>query len=205
MFDSIRELLMQGGWVMWPLLGLSVLALTLCFERGVFWLRYCALANRKRLARLHQALRKGEWASLQPEQNKLNIYSRLAGQLAEHGASPAVVTEIVERERASIERFMGMLSTIITVAPMLGILGTVTGIIQSFAAFGGGGSEANLDQISQGIAEALWSTAGGLVVAIIVLFPYNVFRAQVNRALGQFESLAASAEAGRDSKPTPAL
>lgn len=197
MLDSIWDLLEQGGWVMWPLLGLSIVAMTLCLERAIFWLRYSTLCNGRCLKRLHAALRQGDRASLAKEKHKLNIYSRLAGQLADEGYNNALATEIVERERPAIERFMGILSTVITVAPMLGILGTVTGIIQSFAAFGAGGNEADLEQISQGIAQALWSTAGGLVVAILVLFPYNVFRAEVNRALGQFESLAASAEEGQ--------
>ena len=94
---------------------------------------------------------------------------------------------------------MVSLSTIITAAPLLGILGTVIGIIRSFRLLVGGPGEGGLTDpsaVSMGIAEALLTTALGLVVALITLFPYMIFKAQAERALGRVESIIAAAQQG---------
>ena len=75
---------------------------------------------------------------------------------------------------------------------MLGILGTVFGIISSFRVLSDSAAVTDPRAVSQGIAEALLSTAAGLLVAIVVLFPYNSFRAQVDRTLSRIEVLAAA-------------
>ena len=72
---------------------------------------------------------------------------------------------------------------------MLGILGTVVGIIQSFELLGGDATITDPSQVSGGIAEALISTATGLVVALLALFPYMLFRSRQDRALGRLEVL----------------
>ncbi|HPF13377.1 MAG: MotA/TolQ/ExbB proton channel family protein [Planctomycetes bacterium] len=91
--------------------------------------------------------------------------------------------EAVER---LIARGMVLLDTVITIAPMLGILGTVTGIIQSFELLGG---EARPDPlgVSSGIAEALITTALGLVVALCTILPYNWLRARIRTVLFDLE------------------
>ncbi len=90
------------------------------------------------------------------------------------------------------------MSTIITAAPLLGILGTVIGIIRSFRILGAP-SEGQLTDpsaVSAGIAEALLTTALGLIVALVTLFPYMIFRANMERALGRLESVIAAAQQG---------
>jgi biopolymer transport protein ExbB len=77
-----------------------------------------------------------------------------------------------------MDRFMASLSTIITAAPMLGILGTVTGIITSFDLLSGGQAMVDPRAVSGGISEALVATASGLVVALISLFPFMGYGAQ---------------------------
>ncbi len=96
-----------------------------------------------------------------------------------------------------------MLSTIVTAAPMLGILGTVIGIIQSFELLGGDATITDPNQVSGGIAEALITTATGLVVALLALFPYMLFRGRQDRAIGRLESLATSAIAGLAGSRSP--
>lgn len=98
---------------------------------------------------------------------------------------------------------MPTLSTIITVAPMLGILGTVLGIISSFELLSDQATTADPRSVSQGIAEALITTAVGLVIAIFTLFPYNSLRAQVNRTLSAIESLTWAAVAGGGEEDRP--
>ena len=88
---------------------------------------------------------------------------------------------------------MATLSTIITAAPMLGILGTVLGIIASFEILGADPSATDPSQVSLGIAEALITTATGLVIALVALFPYNAFRTQLDATLSRLELLASAA------------
>ena len=95
---------------------------------------------------------------------------------------------------------MPTLSTIITVAPMLGILGTVLGIISSFQLLSDPGAATDPRSVSQGIAEALITTAVGLVIAILTLFPYNALRTQVDRSLSALESLAWSGVQEKDTE-----
>ena len=108
--------------------------------------------------------------------------------------------EAIEAQRYAIERFQGTLSILITAAPMLGILGTVTGIITSFAAIGEvEGGDPRL--VAGGIAQALYTTAFGLAIAVAALFPYAIFKGFADRALTGLELLAASAMEGAASKP----
>ena len=94
---------------------------------------------------------------------------------------------------------MVSLSTTITAAPLIGILGTVIGIIRSFNQLGGDDGGINDPSVvSHGIAEALLTTAVGLVVALMTLFPYMVFKGQADRALGRVETIVAAAQQGRE-------
>ena len=77
-------------------------------------------------------------------------------------------------------RGLGIVSTIITAEPMLGILGTVTGIIQTFSQLNGADGVANPMAATAGIGEALITTAGGLIASLILLFPYNILANQID-------------------------
>ena len=88
---------------------------------------------------------------------------------------------------------MSILDTLITVAPLLGIFGTVTGIIHSFDVLGTSGIE-NPHMVTAGIAEALITTAAGLGIAIFSIFPYNYFNSRVESAAIAIEKYATSLE-----------
>lgn len=204
-FAAIREVFVLGGWVMYPLLALSLVSLALCFERAAFWLRTHGRAQRRRTAAIAARLRRGETgeAAALAEHDR-SVYGWFARELIAEGSGPgravseAGVRELVEEARGPIERFGVFLSTVITAAPMLGILGTVTGIIQSFGLLGGESVLEDPSLVAGGIAQALYTTVFGLVVALLTLFPYVVFRAQADRAFGRLETLAAAAvEAGK--------
>ena len=189
--DSFNALMARGGWVMWPLLAMSLLAMTLVFERCWFWVRTNHPGSRTRVTRMMRLLRNGDNDALRTlVQDDRSVYGRVVMKLLNgHG------TDAVESQRPRLERFMPTLSTIITAAPMLGILGTVTGIIASFEILADQTTTTDPRNVSRGIAEALLTTAAGLVVALMVLFPYNAFRAQIDRTLGLIESLLAAAGA----------
>ncbi|MFP4144472.1 MAG: MotA/TolQ/ExbB proton channel family protein [Phycisphaeraceae bacterium] len=192
-FNGLMDLIGRGGPVMWPLVGLSVLAGGLLFERGWFFL--CANRPRRR-ARVEEAsslLRAGETARARDLlAGDRGPYGRLLRDLLREPASEAAARESLERQRLRLERFLPTLSTIITAAPMLGILGTVLGIIASFDLLAEQAAVRDPKMVSQGIAEALITTAAGLVIAVATLFPYGAVRAQVERTLGRLESLAAA-------------
>ncbi len=92
-----------------------------------------------------------------------------------------------------MQKFMGGLDTMITIAPLMGILGTVIGIISSFDMLGTSGIE-NPQAVTGGIAQALITTATGLSIAIITVFPYNYFNSRIKRAAGIMEKYATSFE-----------
>jgi biopolymer transport protein ExbB len=129
------------------------------------------------------------------------VYARVARALLADGASDAVAVGAVETERIRMDRFMATLSTIITAAPMLGILGTVTGIITSFDLLSGGQALVDPRAVSGGISEALVATASGLVVALLALFPYMGFGALRENTLGRLETMIAVAQLSFGTEP----
>ena len=200
-------LIERGGPVMYPLVAVSVISLALIFERGAFWLAVRRNSPPARLRELNAALRLGKRKrARQLIAANRTPYDHVARAVLEQGASDAVAVEAVQHERPRFDRFMVSLSTIITAAPLLGILGTVMGIIQSFQLLGvateaEGAALTDPRQVSGGIAQALITTAFGLIVALFTLFPYMAFRAQVERALNRLESLIASAQQGEAAEP----
>lgn len=189
----------RGGWVMWPLALMSVAALTLSGERLLFWAGSHQPGRGRWITKLADALRAGNETGVRGLcDSDGSFYATFAGSLLDRGGSDAAAMELVEDVRPRLERFGPALSTIITAAPLLGILGTVTGIIESFELLGGSGSAvSDPAQIAGGIAEALLTTAAGLVVAVVALFPYALHRASLRRAMGRLEMLSAAAEQGR--------
>jgi len=200
--DTLGDVMHRGGWVMYPLIILSIIALTLIFERCWFWLATNNPGRRRRYQTMARYLREGRHQLVRDEvADDRSVYGQLVRAMLDSNASEAVVRALVEKERPRIERFMPTLGTIITAAPMLGILGTVTGIIQSFRVLSQADMVTDPTAIGAGIAEALLTTVAGLVVALVVLFPYNAFRAQIDRTLGLAEALVAAAKENNSPPP----
>ncbi|MEX0777727.1 MAG: MotA/TolQ/ExbB proton channel family protein [Phycisphaeraceae bacterium] len=194
LWQTYAYLMQRGGWVMWPLLGLSVVGLALIIERIWFWARLNGRGRLARVRRMANLLRQGDRHTAgQLAADDAGLYGRVVQGLLAEKFSDALATEVVEAQRRRLERFMPTLSTIITAAPMIGILGTVVGIINSFELLSQRGLTTDMGRVGEGIAQALITTAAGLVIALIVLFPYNAFRAQIEWTLGRIESLVAAA------------
>jgi len=198
LFEELARLMDRGGVLMWPLAALSVIAVALAFERMWFWVRTNSARRVDRLTDMTHRLRAGdtEGAKRLAEQDD-SIYGRIVRALVDGDVKQSMVGEVVESHRPAIERFMPTLSTIITAAPMVGILGTVIGIIRSFHLLTGETMARDVSGVGAGIAEALITTAAGLVIALVILFPYNAFRAQIDRTLGRIEVLAAATIEGQ--------
>jgi biopolymer transport protein ExbB len=193
-FFTIME---RGGPVMWPLLIVSIVALAVTIERTWFWFNLHTGRESRRYRQLLNAFRNGDRSKAESIlRNPGSVYDRLARRMLEDGPDDATALEEIDNLRTQTERFSSVLSTIVTASPMLGILGTVTGIIQSFELLGGNQSIIDPNDVSGGIAEALITTAGGLVIALMALFPYMIFRTQSDRALNRFEAMVTAAKQG---------
>lgn len=193
-FFTIME---RGGPVMWPLLIVSIVALAVTIERTWFWFNLHTGRESRRYRQLLNAFRNGDRSRAESIlRNPGSVYDRLARRMLEDGPDDATALEEIDNLRTRTERFSSVLSTIVTASPMLGILGTVTGIIQSFELLGGNQSIIDPNDVSGGIAEALITTAGGLVIALMALFPYMIFRTQSDRALNRFEAMVTAAKQG---------
>lgn len=197
--NALRHWFEVGGWVMVPLALVSVLGLSVVVERGLFWARLTGPKVRERTSALAAMLRRGDFAGVvRTTAERRDPFARVARELSQDADGPigeAQAREAIEAQRMAVERFQGTLSIIITAAPMLGILGTVTGIITSFAAIGeADGGDPRL--VAGGIAQALYTTAFGLAIAVAALFPYAIFKGLADRALTRLELLAASAMEG---------
>ena len=123
--------------MMWPLLGLSFVAMTLVVERAWFWVK----TNRPRqlvaVNQMRLLMRRGDTKAARAlAVANGGIYGTAVKLLLDEPLNEALIVQVVEGQRSRFERFMPVLSTIITAAPMLGILGTVLGIISSFEFFG---------------------------------------------------------------------
>ncbi len=204
MEDAIQDLisnLNRGGYVMIPLLLLSILSVALILERCWFWLVVGSKGTASYLDTLNSMFRRGKTDQIELMIGKDNSpYGKVANELLSEGTSDAVAMGAIESQRPRIDRFMVALSTIITAAPLLGILGTVVGIIQSFQLLGEQSTLTDPTDVAGGIAAALLTTAAGLIIALITLFPYMIFRGWSNRSLGRLESMIASAQQGETNK-----
>jgi biopolymer transport protein ExbB len=193
MIDAMLQFFFTGGWVMYPLLAMSILAITLIFERVIFWF---SAPRRSGIARLSHYARVLSSNDLHKARSDSSSDRSAEGTLVRESfassdhPSEALAFSVIERIRPSIDRFATTLATIIAAAPLLGILGTVTGIIRSFDLLGESTTVSDPSAVASGIAEALYTTAFGLAVALVAIFPHVYFRSKSEKTLSRLESLA---------------
>ncbi len=192
---------------MWPLLVISIISLACILERFVYWkdsikrkdtllnnilVKYSEIYTIKNLNNRNM--------SSIPLEKVLFLALNLADQCSIDGGSNIDIKLALEISIQSIQnelgKFNNLFSTIITVSPLLGLLGTVLGLINSFSFIRLGTSGVNSQEVTGGISEALISTATGLIVAIITLIFSNYFTSLwrkensiINQYCGRFEML----------------
>lgn len=194
--EAIRDLIERGGPVMWPLLALSLASVALIIERAVYWISAHRPGRAQWVLDVADRLRAGDEAGVRAIiARDRSIYARVVRSILAAPRHDDLAVDITERYRREVERFATSLSTIITAAPLLGILGTVTGIIRSFDLLGQTRHIADIESVASGIAEALITTAFGLVIALVALFPFMIYRAQSDRLMGAIDLLVASHQA----------
>jgi len=185
------EVFKAGGPIMWPLVFFSLVTLAIIIERSInlrgsrivdrgLVERVTALAEAGRADRASQACREtpGMFSSI--------ILPGL--ELAEKGEIIAkeAVEDAGRHEATRLARYLGALGTVAAVAPLLGLLGTVTGMIEVFDTIAQQGA-GNAAELSSGISQALITTATGLVVAIPALIAHNYFHAKVEWIMADLE------------------
>lgn len=186
-------LIEAAGWPIWPLLFASVVALAIIIER--FWtLRAGEICPPDMLDRVIQAYRQhGIRPGQIDELGRTSPLGRiLATGLKYSASSREVIKESIEEAGRAVghqlERFLTTLGTIATVSPLLGLLGTVIGMVEIFGSQDPTGN--NPAQLAHGISVALYNTAFGLIVAIPSMIFYRHFRAKVDTFLVEMEQQA---------------
>ena len=181
---------------MYPLLACSIISLTVVIERLIFWITLNRSRNRQLLDEIMALCESGDWEAVRRKTAGSKdpiIKILISGILHRRYSMIKAMEASAADEFKRMRRFMNVLDTMITVAPLLGILGTVTGIIQSFDVLGTSGIE-HPEFVTAGIAQALITTAAGLGIAILTVFPYNYFNSLVEDAAILIEKYATSLE-----------
>lgn len=187
----MHELIEKGGMLMWPLLACSVVTVAITIERLIFWFKVSVQNNPKLVNRIFELTEAGDFETTIKESDgsPCMICRILTAGLAHRNYGLAENLEAAAgAEIAGMKRGLNILDTIITLAPLLGILGTVSGIIVSFDLLGDSGIE-DPKAVTGGIAQALITTATGLTIAIISLIPYNALVRKVEKVTHYFEKM----------------
>jgi biopolymer transport protein ExbB len=190
------ELFIKGGPVMYPLLACSIISLTVIIERAIFWLREGLHRDQTLVDEVLELSRQGKWETIKGKVSGSRDYIiriLVSGILHKEFSMTKAMETAAADEIERMRRYLSVLDTMITVAPLLGIFGTVIGIITSFEILGTTGIE-HPREVTAGIAQALITTASGLGIAILSVFPYNYFLSRTERATLLIEKYATSLE-----------
>ena len=192
----LSEIITSGGPVMWPLLACSVIVLTVVFERTIFWASLEQKRNRSLMDEILALAENSEWELIRTKTAGCRdhvIRVLIVGILHRDYDMGRAMEAEADVTVQNMQNYMPVLDTMITVAPLLGIFGTVLGIINSFEMLGAG-SIADPKLVTAGIAQALITTAAGLGIALAAVIPYNYFNTRINKAIHVMEKYATSLE-----------
>ncbi len=192
----LSEIIHSGGPVMWPLLACSVIVLTVVLERTMFWFFLERRRNRLLMDELLALAENSQWELIKEKTAGCRdhvIRVLIVGILHRDYDMGRAMEAEADVTVQNMQSFMPVLDTMITVAPLLGIFGTVLGIINSFEMLGTG-SLADPKLVTAGIAQALITTAAGLGIALVAVIPYNYFNTRINKAIHVMEKYATSLE-----------
>jgi len=189
----VWEIIQAAGWPIWPLILTSIIGVAIILER--FWsLRKSQIIPEGLIVEIKTMIKQNNL-----DNNKVNILKNssplgdiLAVAIAKRKYSVEEIKSALD-ERAgfivhNLERYLGVLVTIATVAPLLGLFGTIIGMVELFSSFTSSGHDVAV--FARGISIALYNTAGGIVVAVPAMIAYRFFRSKIDNYLNEMEHYA---------------
>ena len=192
----LMDIFDKAGVVIYPLLICSVVSLTVILDRLLFWFLQHRRVDQNLVDEVLELARAGKYEEIRSRTQGVGDYviKVLVCGLVHKDYSISKAMEMAAQDEIKrMKRGLPVLDTMITAAPLLGILGTVIGIIHSFDMLGQAGIQ-DPQAVTAGIAQALLTTAAGLLIAVFTLFPYNYFMSKVEKAVNRIEKYATSLE-----------
>ena len=189
--NAFVDLFHRGGPIMYPVLLTAIFAVCIVVERIAWWLNLSRKRDASTLDKVFAAVESGNSSdaiALSSTSEDPVVRMIHHGLNHRHSSLQSALEVAAGHELQRAGRFLTAMDTVVTLGPLLGLLGTVTGIMGAFSSIGS--SELAVEKVTGGIGEALIATAFGLGIAIVTLIPMNFFHARVARL--QFELEAAA-------------
>jgi biopolymer transport protein ExbB len=174
----------KGGPIMWPILLVSFVALSVIIERLLFLAREKTVRDNRVAGLIYERIEKRDVeGAVRVGQTSKDFVARILVNALTHRelSLDDAFAQASSRELARYQQGIPILDTCITAAPLLGLLGTVTGMIGTFNSLNGADIAASAGGITGGVGEALIATTCGLAIAIVALFPFNILNARVEQ------------------------
>jgi len=185
---------MSGGWMMIPIIICSVLALTISIERLIYFKKFSASRLAPKMLSLIEQEKFTDALAI-AENQPSPVLRVISTGILKRSTSPTKAMEATAiAELTKMKRGLPALDTIITLGPLLGLLGTIIGMIDSFDIMSESGL-GNPHAVTGGVADALICTAAGIFVAVTTLVPYNLFLARMEQETEKIEHYATRTEA----------
>lgn len=189
---SVWNLTMAGGWLMIPLALLAVVSIYIFFER-FFAINAATRDAGDFMDKIKALIKRGD---IDSALNVCKDANTPAARMIEKGVSRigrpmndvlVAIENVGNMEIARLEKGFTWLATTAAGAPMIGFLGTVTGMVQAFFQLASAGAQSNVTILASGIYQALVTTVAGLIVGIVALFAYNFLTSRVNKVMNNLE------------------
>jgi len=188
---------LAGGPVMWPILIAAIVGVAVIGERTFWWWRESRRREPQKLERLFAAIENGDFrqaSQVSKDSSDPIIRTIWHGMNHFHSSLQGALQVAAGVEIQKAGRFLTVMDTLITLGPLLGLLGTVSGIFRTFISLGDATVEGATGQITGGIGEALIATMCGLAIAIFALIPYNYFTRKLAQLEFELQSAATNVE-----------